>query len=95
MNNKQIKKDILEIYKPNTAFGNNGIIELLKQIKVPNDDGNFEVVGSSVVRIIGVRWECANCGNYNRNEVIEIYHGCEDIETQCKKCKAKHLVEVN
>ena len=95
MNNKQIIKNAQAIYNPNLAFGDKYLIGLLKQIKVPNDDGNFEVVGSSVVRTIGVRWECANCGNYNRNEVIEIYHGCEDIETQCKKCKAKHLVEVN
>lgn len=92
MNNKQINSDIKKIYKPETAFGNSEILKLLKQIRVPNDDGNFEIIGDSIVEIIGVRWECASCGNSNKDEILcEI----EKVEAQCKKCKAKHLVEIN
>ncbi len=94
MNNKQIKKDIQKIYNPETVFGNPEVIKLIKQIKVPNDDGNFETVGDSIVKIIGVKWECVNCGSYNKDEITELYSGYENVETQCKKCKAKHLVEV-
>lgn len=95
MNNKQIKKEAQKLYNPKTAFGNSELIGLLKKVKVPNSDGNFEVVGSCIIEIIGVNWECASCGNYNRDKVIQGFGGgYEDIEAFCKKCKAKHLVEV-
>lgn len=96
MNNKQIKKDIEKIYKPNTAFGNDKILELIKQLKVPNDDGNFEIIGDSISEIVGVNWECVSCGSINRDEVMRGFGGgYEDVEAQCERCKAKHLIEVS
>ena len=96
MNNTKIMLEAQKLYNPKTAFGNVYLIKLLKQIKVPNNSGEFKVVGDSIVEIIGVKWECMSCGHYNTDEIQKGFSGsCIDVKTQCKKCKAKHLIKVN
>ena len=90
MNNKDIIQTMHKLYNPKTAFGNTDLIELTKQIQIPNDNGEFEIDGESVTKIIGIKWECANCGEIS---IDDIPYG-ETLKTQCKNCKAKHFVSL-
>jgi len=93
MNNLEILKEAKKIYNPSTAFGNSELIELLKQIQAPNKAGFFEIEGKAVSEVVGVKWECADCGHRNENEFTKRYFNFRlPIEEKCPKCNAKHQI---
>ena len=90
MNNKEIMRKMCELYDPKTAFGNTDLLKLMKQIKIPNENGEFEIDGESVTKVIAIQWECANCGRVNIDDIS--YE--RTVKTKCKSCGAKHFVNL-
>ena len=93
--NLEILQEMKIEYNPKTAFGNPVLIDLMNEIKKPDDDGNFETIASvERVQICSVIWKCVDCGKRNHEDLEDDYvDEGDEIEKECE-CGKNHKLTI-
>ena len=87
MSNLDVIKKIQKIYDPKTAFGNVELIEILKEIEMPDEEGFYKSEGEvEEITQYNLLWVCANCGYHNSEDDTDKNEG-ELYDDMCDNCK--------